>query len=593
MTISFTGLASGFDTASWVEALVEAKTASLVTPLETKKSELTSQQSTLSKLKTTYSNLLTATETFTDAKFGTSKDIFSSNVVSTSNDKVVSATVTNSTPRQTLSVEVLKLATATKVTSANAVSAPIDRETSLSSIASGSVKEGTMSFYVGDKRYCIDVSTDDTLGDIADKIESTAVDEEGNSLVSVGFEDGKFSLTAQNGSNVRVGTNADTSNLVNALALQSQPDGSVKSSHSIAALDVNKPLTSVESGFYTYDESGNRVPSIQAGTFTIGGAEITITDKTTMNELISKINTATDANVTAFFDSVQNKMVITSKQEGAFNVNIEGGTSNITDILGLTQDGDIISDTQVLGQNAELLLNGSLIQSYSNTITSEISGVAGLTLELKDVSETDKPVNIVIGQDTDSIVKQFENLVSALNNLLTTSNNVTTSGADFQYDSTINSMRSNIRTSITVGVSGAETYKTLASIGITTGEIGTSVESDTNKFQIDKDKLIEALNTDPQSVKTLLLGDEEKGITGLVDNLQDIVESALDTEKGFFKNRSTTLDSQLSTINSRITQKTTYIENYQERLEQKFQAMESQISKLQSQQSQMSSILSS
>lgn len=593
MTISFSGLASGFDTASWVEALVEAKTSSLVTPLKTQKSELTSQQSTLNKLKTTYSNLLTSTQKFTDAKFGTSKDIFSSNVVSSSNDKVVGATVTNSTPRQTLSVEVLKLATATKVTSANAVSAPIDRETSLSSIASGSVKEGTMSFYVGDKRYSIDVSTDDTLGDIADKIESAAVDEEGNSLVNVSFDDGKFSLTAKNDKTIRVGTNADTSNLVNALALQAQPDGSVKSNHSIAALDLNKPLTSVESGFYTYDENGDQVPSVQAGTFTIGGAEITITEKTTMNELISKINTTTDANVTAFFDTVQNKMVITSKQEGAFNVNIEGGTSNITDVLGLTKDGNIISETQTLGQNAELLLNGSLVQSYSNTITSEISGVAGLTLDLKDVSETDKPVNIVIGQDTDTIVKQFEDLVSSLNSLLTTSGNVTTSGADFQYDSTINSMRSNIRTSITVGVEGAEPYKTLASIGITTGEIGTSVDANTNTFKIDKDKLIEALNTNPQAVKTLLLGDEEKSITGIADKLQDIVENALDTEKGFFKTRATTLESKLSTINSRITQKTTQIERYQEQLEKKFQAMETQISKLQSQQSQMSSILSS
>lgn len=593
MTISFSGLASGFDTASWVEALVEAKTSSLVTPLKTQKSELTSQQSTLNKLKTTYSNLLTSTQKFTDAKFGTSKDIFSSNVVSSSNDKVVGATVTNSTPRQTLSVEVLKLATATKVTSANAVSAPIDRETALSSIASGSVKEGTMSFYVGDKRYSIDVSTDDTLGDIADKIESAAVDEEGNSLVNVSFDDGKFSLTAKNDKTIRVGTNADTSNLVNALALQAQPDGSVKSNHSIAALDLNKPLTSVESGFYTYDENGDQVPSVQAGTFTIGGAEITITEKTTMNELISKINTTTDANVTAFFDTVQNKMVITSKQEGAFNVNIEGGTSNITDVLGLTKDGNIISETQTLGQNAELLLNGSLVQSYSNTITSEISGVAGLTLDLKDVSETDKPVNIVIGQDTDTIVKQFEDLVSSLNSLLTTSGNVTTSGADFQYDSTINSMRSNIRTSITVGVEGAEPYKTLASIGITTGEIGTSVDANTNTFKIDKDKLIEALNTNPQAVKTLLLGDEEKSITGIADKLQDIVENALDTEKGFFKTRATTLESKLSTINSRITQKTTQIERYQEQLEKKFQAMETQISKLQSQQSQMSSILSS
>ncbi len=44
MSISFTGLASGLDTASWVEALVAARTSSLVTPLVEQKTELNAQQ---------------------------------------------------------------------------------------------------------------------------------------------------------------------------------------------------------------------------------------------------------------------------------------------------------------------------------------------------------------------------------------------------------------------------------------------------------------------------------------------------------------------------------------------------------------------
>ena len=592
MSISFTGLASGLDTASWVEALVAARTSSLVTPLVQQQTELNAQQSTLSKVKTTFSNLLTSTQKFTDANFGVSKDIFSSNTVSSSDSNKVSATVTNSTPRQTISLEVLKLATATKVTSANSVSAPIDENTMVSAIASGSVKEGTMSFYVGDKRYAIDVSTEDTLGDIAQKMKDAAVDENGSTLINVDFVDGKFSLSAIDGTAVRVGANSDTSNLVNALALSVQEDGSVSSSYSIGSLDLNKPLVSVDSGFYTYNEAGEKVPSITQGTFTIGGAEITITETTTMNELISRINTSSTANATAFFDSVQNKIVITSKQEGAFNVNIEGGTSNITDVLGLTRNGNIIPETQVLGQNAEVKLNGSLIQSYSNTITSEVSGVAGLTIDLKDVTEEGKSVNIVVGQDTDAIVKQVEELITNLNTLLTTSQSATAAGADLQYDSSINSLRSDIRTSLTTAVAGSDVYKTLASIGITTGDVGTSVDADTNTFKIDKEKLTEALKSDPEAVKRLLIGDSEKGVTGLVENLQDIVEGALDVESGFFKNRETTISSQLSNLSSRIESKTAQVERYQEQLEKKFQAMETQIAQLQSQQSQMSSILS-
>lgn len=593
MTISFSGLASGMDTSSWVEALVSAKEQSLITPLQTQYKTLSAQKTTLDKVKATYSTLLTSTQAFTDAKFGVSKDIFSSNIVSSSDEKKIVASVTNSTPRQTISVEVLKLATATKVTSQNPIAAMIDENTNISSIASGNVKEGVLSFYVGGKRYSVDVEAADTLGAVADKMESAAVGEDGSSLIDVSFEDGKFTIVSTNGEEVRVGTNSDTSNLASALSLSTKDDGAVQSLYSIGALDLNVPLLSVESGFYKYNDAGEKVPLITEGTFTIGGAEFTINEKTTMNELISKINTSSTAEATAFYDSVQNKLVLTSKQEGAFNVNIEGGTSNITDILGLTSDGNIIPETQDLGHNAEVVINGSTVQSYSNTLTSEVSGISGLTLDLKDVTETGKAVSIVVGQDTDKIIKQFEDLINSLNSLISTTDSATASGGDLQYDSSLNSMRSSIRVTAASAIQDAGTYKTLASIGITTGKVGASVDAETNQFTIDKEMLKEALSTDPESVRLLLIGDESSGITGLVQQIQDITDNALDVSSGFFKTRSNTLDSQIENVNTKITNKTAYIESYQEQLEKKFQAMETQISNLQSQYSQMSSIIGS
>ena len=593
MSISFSGLASGLDTDSWVQALVAAKQESLIKPLQSQYTALNAQKNTLSKIKGTYSSLLTATQKFTDSKFGVSADIFASNKVSVSDSAKVDVTVTNSTPRQSMSLEVLQLATGTKVTSEKSVAAPIDENTLLSSIASGSVKAGTMSFYVGDRRYSVDVELDDTLGRIADKIKNVAVDSNGDSLVDISFEDGKFSISSNNGEAVRIGSNSDTSNLMSALALKNQDDGSVSSAYSIGAIDLSKPLVSVESGFYAYNDDGEKVPLVQEGTFTIGGAEITITDKTTMNELISKINSNTAANATAFYDSVQNKLVITSKQEGAFNVNIEGGTSNITDVLGLTRNGNIIPETQILGQNSQIKLNGSLIESYSNLITSEVSGIAGLTLDLKDTTEEGKATSIIVGADADAVVTEVENLVKALNTLISTSDSATASGADLQYDSSINSLRSDLRTTAANAVGQLEKYKTLSSIGITTGEVGASVDAETNQFQIDKDKLIDALNNDPNAVKSLLVGDSELGITGIFQQIQDITERALDVEKGFFQARETTLSSQMNNITARIDTKNNSILRYQTQLEQKFQAMEKQIANLQAQQSQMSSILSS
>ena len=592
MSISFSGLASGLDTDAWISALLDAKKASWVKPLEDQKTTLNYQKTALNSVKSTYSSLLSATQTFTDSKFGVEKDIFSSNSVSVSDSKKISATVTNSTPRQNVSMQVLQLASPTKVTSAFSVASAIDENTLVGSIASGSISEGKMSFYVDGKRFSVDISKEDTLGDIAEKIKSTAVDENGESLVNVQFEDGKFSISSVSGdSKIRVGSNSDTSNFMSALALKSNEDGTVSSAYSISSLDLTKPLTSVESGFYTYDENGEKVPAIKEGTFTIGSAEITVTEKTTMNELISRINSAQGANANAFYDSVQNKLVITSKQDGAFNVNIEGGTSNITDILGLTQNGDIIPETQVLGQNAKVIINGSEIETYSNTITSEVSGIAGLTIDLKSVTEEGEKIDITVGQNTDSIVSEIETLVKAINEMITTSDKATASGAALQYDNSINSLRSDVRVSLTTAAEGSDVYKTLASIGITTGKVGASIDADTNKFQIDKDKLVEALKNDPQAVKDLLIGNKEEGITGIVQKVQDVINDALDSEHGFFTNRENTLTSQISNITARIETKTSQLTSYQERLQLQFQNMEKQISKLQSQQSQMSSVL--
>ena len=595
MGISFSGLASGMDTSSWVEALVSVK-QSAIKDLNTDYSLLQKSKTTLNNVKSTFSSFLTATQKFTDSQYGVSKDVFAKKTVSSSNKSAISALVTNSTPRQTLSIQIGQLATATKVTSANSVASPIDENTKVSELASGAVKAGTLSLYVDNARYSIEVKEDDTLGDIAKKFEEAA-SVDGVSLVEASFtENGEFQIKAVDGmSVVRVGSNADSSTLANALALNTDENGVVKSSHSISAVNVTKPLTSVESGFFTYDEeTGEKIPLIKAGDFKIGDATITITESTTMNELISKINSSTTAKAEAVFDSVENKLVITSKQEGSFNLNIEAGTSNFTDVMRLTENGKIISSTQKLGQNAELTINGSKIQSYSNTITSEVSGVPGLTLNLLDIpKETEsQTITISIGQDTDSIINEVKSLFTSLNNLISKTDTATGEKGDLQYESRLNNLRNTLRSDASSKISDDGIYKTLASIGITTGAFGTSVEADTNSFKVDESTLRKALEENPDAVRELLVGDFSKGTTGLVQKLQTTVNHALNTENGYFATRLESLDSQMKNLNDKISLKTEQMYTYQERLEKKFQNMELMIAELQNDFSKMSSVLS-
>ena len=99
MSISFSGLASGLDTSSWVEALVSIKQQK-VTSLQTDLTGLQTQKSTLTSTRSTFNSFRTALEKLTDMKFGGTFDLFGRNSAVSSNEDVFTATATSSALKQ-------------------------------------------------------------------------------------------------------------------------------------------------------------------------------------------------------------------------------------------------------------------------------------------------------------------------------------------------------------------------------------------------------------------------------------------------------------------------------------------------------------
>ena len=116
MTISFSGLASGLDTSSWVEALVSVKQEK-VSSLQTELKGIQSVKGTLNDTRSAVSSLRTALEKLTDAKFGGSFDLFSQCTATSSNDEIFSATASSSAAKQSYDIVVKQLATCSKATS--------------------------------------------------------------------------------------------------------------------------------------------------------------------------------------------------------------------------------------------------------------------------------------------------------------------------------------------------------------------------------------------------------------------------------------------------------------------------------------------
>ena len=92
MSISFSGLASGLDTTSWITSLTQLRQAKVV-KFEEQKQEVVAAQSTLQSIRSIFTSFRASLEKITDSKFKVSNmDIFSKKLAAVSNAAILSAT---------------------------------------------------------------------------------------------------------------------------------------------------------------------------------------------------------------------------------------------------------------------------------------------------------------------------------------------------------------------------------------------------------------------------------------------------------------------------------------------------------------------
>jgi len=590
MTIS--GLGSGLPIDSWVSQLVAIKQKE-IDSISTEKNTMTYAQSALSTVKSSYSTLLTSLQAITDASFGSTNNVFAQNKVTSADSTIVSASVTSLAAKQSLNVFVTQLATSTSATSTSAtpIAGKIDRDTLFSSMANGAAETGTMSVYVDNQKYSISVADGDTVGNVLDKISSQTglfTDVQDGKVILAETPSTPYSSTK----NIVVGSAYDTSNFADITALKKNTDGAYVSNQSILKVNSSALLTSADAGFST---------QIQEGSFKIGDATFIIDSETTLNSLISDINSSDKAGVNAYWDATAGKMVLNSKTEGAFNINIENLAGNFTDVMGLTTstyDGEtgavtsskLVDNSQELGKVAILKINGSEIISQSNTVTSDVSGVAGLTLTLNKES-TGTTTKLTVASDNSSLTSAINSFISSFNTVLTQTDSVTGTDGYLHGESTLDMIRNNLRQSVTASVNGQTGYTSLASIGITTGAIGSDIGANTDQIQIDSTVFAKAMADNPEAVKQLLIGDGTN--PGVLTKLSTQVNSALDSSNGFFAARSKTFDLQLSDLTDTISSKSDALDLYQTELQNKFNLMDQLIASMQSKFSNISSLITS
>ena len=458
-----------------------------------------------------------------------------------------------------------------------------DGDTTLSTV---NVTDGNMSIYVDGVKTTIAVTSTDKFSDLFGRIASEVGNKTGVT-VNVGFLDingniqlnpteaentGIIAIEAVGDHSIVIGASNDTTNFATIANLKQESASKVTGSRALYKVNINSLIT--DTGLFKEGD-------ITEGTFTIGDAEFTIDSTTTLSNLISQINASDKSYASAYWDTLSGTLVLQSTLTGESLINIEAGTSNFTDIMGFTENINgvetLVTDSQTLGKNAIVKINGTTVTSTSNVITSDISKIKGLTLNIKQLSKGET-VTITVEQDDESIYNAVSEILESYNSLMEELEKQLGDGGSLQGDSILKMIRNNLKRLMTQTVGGTTVYKNLAAIGISTGEAQDSISTDVTNLLIDKDTFMSALEENSDAVKQLLAG--TKDAPGVFLKVGNIIDNAL-ASSGYIYTTENRINKNIKRLGDKIIDANEALAHYRESLEKKFGNMELIISNLQ------------
>jgi flagellar hook-associated protein 2 len=565
--LAISGLASGFDWQSLVTQLITVERAP--------ETRMRSDQTTIQQKNNAYGSIKTQMGVLSN-RLDVLKDpsLFASRLATTSDSTLASATADAGALVGIYNFNITQLATSAVLQgSADSGKALNDTDDvsglvlSDAGFASG-ITAGT--FTVNGK--IITIAASDTLQSVFDQI-STATD--GAVTGSYSAADDKISLSSSG--EIVLGSATDTSNFLQAAKLFNNGTGTIQSATSLGAVKLGSVLSSAN--FATTVSDGGS----GSGVFKINGVEISFNASTdTVSGVLKRINDS-NAGVTASYDSVNDRFVLTNKATGDVGVAMEDVTGNFLAATGL------VSGTLKRGNNLLYTINdGGQLVSQSNTITSDSSALTGVSVTALKTGSVSIGVNTDTGKIEDAIngfiteYNNTQNLIDSKTASTTDSNGVVTAGI-LTGETDANSIASTLRrltTSTSTSLSGL--LKNLDSLGIVSnGNDNTITLSDNTKLD---DALANHLN-DVQDLFT-------NASNGLAVGLSDYIENTIGDD-GTLTSHQASLTKQSNDIDTNIANMERTILADQDRLTNSFIAMESAQSQINQQMQYLSQFINS
>lgn len=503
--LQVSGLISGLSTRDIVQRMMAIERLPL-SSMETKKSQLQQKKDALRDINTRLAGLLSKIQTLNlrgtvDVKAVTTD-------IPASSPTLVTATANSDAALGIFTVKVQSLATATSVTSNDgsgpkAVGNAVQANQPLSSAGFG-ISPTTGTFSVNGAQITIDSST--VLSDGADLVGANTIfakiwdataglAADKRVTVSWGLDaNGRQNKLVLNATGtIQLGAGSDTSNFLTAAGLQALPPATtMTSARNLGGVNPTALLNSSQANLST-------ALAPATGSFKINGVTVTYdASLDTLNTLISRINSSA-ANVSASFDSVNDRVTLTSRNTGSGLISLEDVTGNFLTSTKLSVGNETV------GANASYLLNGQQTYSTSNTVTDAMPGV---TINLLK-ADTGTTVTLTVSQNTSTAVSAVQDFVSQYNSAVNFLRDKVSYNATLKKGGTLmgDSLVQAIDKTLAMLVSGtgdglSSVARSLSDIGITTGAVGTVV-GQAKSLVLDTAKLTSKLQTNPSAVADL------------------------------------------------------------------------------------------
>lgn len=555
--LQLSGLASGIDWQSLITQLVAAERAP--------ETQMQAQQATLGQENSAYQTIGTKlTALSNDITTITDPNFFDSSTATSSNTSVANATASGGAAAGTYTFNITQLATDAAMNGATIAANPLSSSNDVSGLVlanagfANPISAGTFTV----NGHVITIATSDTLQSVFDQINTAT-----GGAVTASYNSSTDEITLSSGSPIVLGSATDTSNFLQQAKLFNNGSGTVTSTSALGGVNLTGNLSSANLATPISDGgSGN-------GAFTINGVTINYNaSNDSISDILTRINNSA-AGVTATYDSVNNRFVLTDKTTGDVGISMQDVTGNFLAASGLS------AGTLQRGANLQYNINGGgTLTNESNLIDSTSSGLTGLSVTALGVGST----TISVGTDTNKIstaITNFVNDYNAVQNYISSQTATSTdSSGNFQPglltgDMDAEGMASQLRSIMEAAPSG------LTGVIQTLNDMGIVSNGKDNTLAIsDPTALNNALTTNLDAVKDLFTNATNGIATSMNKYLNDVNGSSglLATKEADFTKQSSGITDSINALEQKIA-------SDQQQMTNEFVAMETAINTINTQ----------